>query len=236
MPPDEPLAAVRRPRGHDGADHLAAGSPAAGSPAAAPPRLDAGRLDADHPGSGQPAGASLLAGLDPEQRAAAQADGPLMIIAGPGTGKTRTLTHRIAYQIAERGIPAEHFLALTFTRRAAEEMRHRLASLLPERGGAPAAFRPEVLVTTFHGLALRLLGEHAERAGLPPGFRVADENARLEAAVRVAGSERGGRRLITALGSGHRSGGGETAEERPAGGPAGRTARGASGAAPGRRR
>jgi uncharacterized protein (TIGR00375 family) len=174
--------------------------------------LAADRLDVDHPGGGQPAGASLLTGLDPEQHAAAQADGPLMIIAGPGTGKTRTLTHRIAYQIAECGIPAEHFLALTFTRRAAEEMRHRLASLLPEHGGAPAAFRPEVLVTTFHGLALRLLGEHAERAGLPPGFRVADENARLEAAVRVAGSERGGRHLITALGSGHRSGGGETAE------------------------
>jgi DNA helicase-2/ATP-dependent DNA helicase PcrA len=174
-------------------------------------RLAARPRDADRAANGQPAGASLLTGLDPEQRAAAQADGPLMIIAGPGTGKTRTLTHRIAYQITEHGIPAEHFAALTFTRRAAAEMRHRLTSLLPEDGGGPAAFRPEVLVTTFHGLALRLLGEHAEQAGLPPGFRVADENARLEAAVRITGSGRAGRRLISALGRRHRSEG-ETAE------------------------
>ena len=158
---------------------------------------------ADHRGDGQTAGASLLAGLDQEQRAAAQADGPLMIIAGPGTGKTRTLTHRIAYQIAEYGIPADRFLALTFTRRATAEMQYRLTGLLQGHAGTRAASAPEVLVTTFHGLALRLLGEHAERAGLPPGFRVADENARLEAAMRVAGSERAGRRLIAALGGRH---------------------------------
>ena len=173
---------------------------------------DASHLPADRPGNGQAPGAWLLAGLDPEQSAAAQAGGPLMIIAGPGTGKTRTLTYRIAYQIAEHGIPAEHFLALTFTRRAAAEMRHRLTGLLPEGGNAPAAVRPGVLVTTFHGLALRLLEEHPERAGLPAGFRVADENGWLEAAVRAAGSERAGRRLITALGRRHRSGDGETAE------------------------
>jgi DNA helicase II / ATP-dependent DNA helicase PcrA len=176
--------------GPDAAEHLAAGRPA----------------------DGQLAGVSLLAGLDQEQRAAARADGPLMIIAGPGTGKTRTLTHRIAYQMAERGIPAERFLALTFTRRAAAEMRYRLTGLLPGRAAAPAAPQPEVLVTTFHGLALRLLGEYADRAALPPGFSVADENARVEAAARVAGSERAGRRLIAALGSGHPGAEGETAE------------------------
>ena len=54
-----------------------------------------------------------------------------MVIAGPGTGKTRTLTHRIAWQITEREIPPHRFLALTFTRRAADEMQHRLAALLP---------------------------------------------------------------------------------------------------------
>jgi DNA helicase-2/ATP-dependent DNA helicase PcrA len=77
-------------------------------------------------------------GLDPEQRAAVQADSPLMIVAGPGTGKTRTLTHRIAEQVSARGIPASRCLALTFTRRAAEEMRGRLA-LLAGTGGSTSA-------------------------------------------------------------------------------------------------
>ena len=179
------------------------------------PARDAGsgeRLAAAPRGDDPPRAAALLAGLDAEQRAAAQADGPLMIIAGPGTGKTRTLTHRIAYQIAERGIPAARFLALTFTRRAAGEMRHRLAGLLPPGDPATADPVPEVLVTTFHGLALRLLAEHPERAGLPPDFRVADEAARLEAATRVTGSERAGRRLLTALGSGRPGDGAQTAE------------------------
>ena len=76
-----------------------------------------------------PGPGSVLQGLDRDQRAAATAGGPLLIIAGPGTGKTRTLTHRIAYQVAELGRPARQFLALTFTRRAAQEMRDRLAGL-----------------------------------------------------------------------------------------------------------
>jgi DNA helicase II / ATP-dependent DNA helicase PcrA len=138
--------------------------------------------------------ATLLDGLDAEQRAAVQADGPLMIIAGPGTGKTRTLTHRIAFQMAARAIPADRFLAVTFTRRAAGEMRDRLSALVASdvSGTVP-------LVTTFHGLALRLLRDHPERAGLPPGFGVADDAARLEAAAVVAGSDRDGRRLLAAL-------------------------------------
>jgi DNA helicase II / ATP-dependent DNA helicase PcrA len=156
---------------------------------------------------------TLLGGLDEEQRAAAQAGGPLMVIAGPGTGKTRTLTHRIAWQITEGGIPPYRFLALTFTRRAAGEMQHRLAALLRRGGSGPAA---DVLVTTFHGLALRLLGEYREKADLPPGFRVADEAARLEAAANVAGSERDGRRLIAALGTGHRLDDGTLAGDRAA--------------------
>ena len=58
-----------------------------------------------------------------EQRAAATADGPLLIIAGPGSGKTRTLTYRIAHQVMDCGLPAGNFLAITFTRRAAQEMQ-----------------------------------------------------------------------------------------------------------------
>jgi DNA helicase-2/ATP-dependent DNA helicase PcrA len=150
------------------------------------------------PGSGQEAPAvgredmlpgGLLAGLDPGQREAALATGPLMILAGPGTGKTRTLTHRIAVLAAERGVPPEACLALTFTRRAATEMRERLAALLPGRAG-------RLMITTFHGLGLAILREHGERSGLDPGFTVADDRARLAVAVAEAGSAGAGRRLL----------------------------------------
>ena len=130
---------------------------------------------------------TLLDGLDLDQRAAATADGPLLIIAGPGSGKTRTLTYRIAHQIADRGLPAESFLAITFTRRAAQEVQDRLAALCPD--GQPT-------VTTFHGLGLRILREQHEAAGLSPRFKVADEAVALQVATEVAGSERDGRRLI----------------------------------------
>jgi ATP-dependent DNA helicase UvrD/PcrA len=134
---------------------------------------------------------SLLDGLDPDQRAAAEAAGPLMIIAGPGTGKTRTLTYRIAAQVAERGTTPEACLALTFTRRAAREMRERLEGLVP----AQAA---RLTVTTFHGLGLMILREHAARAGLTPDFGIADEPARLGVAAEIAGSQRGARQLLAA--------------------------------------
>jgi DNA helicase-2/ATP-dependent DNA helicase PcrA len=133
----------------------------------------------------------LLAGLDPDQRAAAEAPGPLMIIAGPGTGKTRTLTHRIAAHIAAHGAAPQACLALTFTRRAAQEMRDRLAVLLPAQAS-------RLTITTFHGLGLAILREHGELAGLEPGFAVADEAARLEVAAGQAGSAAGGRRLLAA--------------------------------------
>jgi DNA helicase-2/ATP-dependent DNA helicase PcrA len=159
----------------------------------------------DQRGAGEPAPAGvwpvgngtsgpLPDGLDPDQRAAALAAGPLMIIAGPGTGKTRTLSHRIAAQIAERGIPAGECLALTFTRRAAQELGERLAGLIPRQAGRPT-------VTTFHGLGLMILREYGARAGLTRAFAVADEPARLAVAADVAGSERAGTRLIAAAGS-----------------------------------
>jgi uncharacterized protein (TIGR00375 family) len=142
-----------------------------------------------------PAGARrLLDGLDPEQRAAATAGSPLMIIAGPGTGKTRTLTHRIALGTAGDEAGPQPSLAITFTRRAAEEMRARLAALLPGRG-------PDVTVTTFHGLGLMILREQPEKAGLTPGFRVADDAARLEIATELTGSARDGRRLLAEAGT-----------------------------------
>ncbi len=150
----------------------------------------------DGHGTGDGGGAepgSVLAGLDPDQRAAAAADAPLIIIAGPGTGKTRSLTHRIAAAVAERGVPAEHCLAITFTRRAAQELRDRLAVLLPGRAAA-------VTVTTFHGLGLAILREHPGPAGLTADFTVAGEDTVREVAAEVAGSERAAGQLLTAAG------------------------------------
>ncbi|GLY88513.1 UvrD-helicase domain-containing protein [Actinoallomurus iriomotensis] len=134
--------------------------------------------------------ASILDGLDPDQRvAAAHPGGPLLIIAGPGTGKTRTLTHRIAHLVAERGVEPERCLAITFTRRAAEEMRERLEGLLPGRAA-------RLTVTTFHGLGALILREQHERAGLPADFRIADETERLEIAREMTGSDKEARRLL----------------------------------------
>ncbi|WP_328341788.1 UvrD-helicase domain-containing protein [Micromonospora sp. NBC_00421] len=120
-------------------------------------------------------GTGLLDRLDAMQRVAASAPGgPLLIVAGPGTGKTRTLTHRIAYLCAELNVFPEQCLAITFTRRAAEELRHRLDALL-----GPVA--EDVTVGTFHSLGLSILRENAGAAGLPEGFRIADDTERATA-------------------------------------------------------
>ena len=123
---------------------------------------------------GRKRGAGGVRVLDPEQQSAVEiVDGPLLIVAGPGTGKTRTLTHRIAHLITERGARPEQCLAVTFSRRAAAEMEERLDALLPPGTGRP-------LVATFHGLGLAILTEQAEAAGLAPGFRVATPMERPE--------------------------------------------------------
>jgi uncharacterized protein (TIGR00375 family) len=120
-------------------------------------------------------GTGLLDRLDAMQRVAASAPGgPLLIVAGPGTGKTRTLTHRIAYLCAELNVYPEHCLAITFTRRAAEELRARLDGLL-----GPVA--EDITVGTFHSLGLAILRENAAAAGLPASFRIADDTERTAA-------------------------------------------------------
>ncbi|HKT02519.1 MAG TPA: ATP-dependent helicase, partial [Rugosimonospora sp.] len=136
-------------------------------------------------------GTGLLDRLDALQRVAASAPGgPLLIVAGPGTGKTRTLTHRLAYLCAELDVYPEHCLAITFTRRAAQELRERLDALL-----GPVA--EDVTVATFHSLGLAVLREQAERAGLTPAFHIAEEAERLAALVEAgAGDERAARKLL----------------------------------------
>lgn len=121
----------------------------------------------------------ILFGLDPDQKAAAEiTTGPLLIVAGPGTGKTRTLTHRIAHLVSDRGVPPEHCLAITFTRRAAEEVRDRLDSLLPE-------VSMQVPVMTFHSLGLCILREHGHILGLPDNFRIASDRERTVVLARA---------------------------------------------------
>lgn len=115
----------------------------------------------------------ILASLDPDQRTAASiVSGPLIIVAGPGSGKTRTLTHRVAHLVRENYAGPEQCLTITFTRRAAEEMRERLRRLLPDSW-------QKVPVLTFHGLAFRLLQETRVEAGLPRGFRVVPEEEKI---------------------------------------------------------
>jgi DNA helicase-2/ATP-dependent DNA helicase PcrA len=133
--------------------------------------------------------AALLARLDPQQRAAATVSGPVLIVAGPGTGKTRTLTHRIAWLIAGGRVRPSQCLAITFTRRAAEEMRERLAALL----GPDSR---HLTVTTFHGLGLQILRENHALAGLDPAFKVADEAAAAAVATELAGSATSGQRVL----------------------------------------
>jgi uncharacterized protein (TIGR00375 family) len=124
---------------------------------------------------------NILAQLDDDQRAAAATvEGSLLIVAGPGSGKTRTLTYRIAHLIAERGTAAESCLAITFTRRAAAEMRDRLARLLPQHAG-------QVPIHTFHSLGLEILREHPGAAGLQRGFRVAGEAERVALLAETLG-------------------------------------------------
>ncbi len=136
----------------------------------------------------------ILAALDADQaRAAEAADGPLIIMAGPGSGKTRMLTHRLAHLVLERGVPAAACLAVTFTRRAAEELRGRLAALLPPSAGACA-------VHSFHSLGLAILRANGAAAGLKADFRIADEPERRAALATELGVTEGkAARLLKAI-------------------------------------
>ncbi|HET9255844.1 MAG TPA: UvrD-helicase domain-containing protein [Pseudonocardiaceae bacterium] len=148
-----------------------------------------------------PATGSLLDGLDPDQRAAAEfTEGPLLIIAGPGTGKTRTLTHRIAHLVTAHAVAPQHCLAITFTRRAAEEMAGRLAALTPGHA-------PKLTVATFHSLGARILREQHERVGLSPRFGIADQAQQMAIATGITGDETQARLLLTSLSRQRRTGG-----------------------------
>jgi DNA helicase II / ATP-dependent DNA helicase PcrA len=125
----------------------------------------------------------LLEGLNPEQRRAVETtEGPLLIQAGAGSGKTRTLTHRIAYLISTRKATPFNILAVTFTNKAAKEMRGRIARLLGENADN-RGFMP--FIGTFHGICVRLLRQDGESVGIPRSFVIFDEADRQATVKRV---------------------------------------------------
>ena len=127
---------------------------------------------------------SLLQGLNPAQvEAVTAADRPVLVLAGAGSGKTRVLTHRIGYLVATGRARPDGVLAVTFTNKAAREMRSRLASLL---GGEPRG----MWLGTFHACSARMLRQRGELVGVPPDFVIYDEADRLaviKEAMRSAG-------------------------------------------------
>jgi DNA helicase-2/ATP-dependent DNA helicase PcrA len=123
----------------------------------------------------------LLADLTPPQKLAVQhGEGPLLILAGAGSGKTRVITRRVAY-LLQSGVRQHNILAITFTNKAAKEMRHRVDALVPGH---------RVLVSTFHSLGARLLRQYSDRLNLDKNFTIYDTDDRnklIKAAIEAAG-------------------------------------------------
>src|SRR5262245_3096150 len=108
--------------------------------------------------------------LNPDQLdAVVHHDGPLLIVAGAGSGKTRVLTHRIAHLIGEHGVSPFRILAITFTNKAADEMKRRVAELV-----GPVA--QKMWVSTFHSACVRILRRDADRLGFPKSFSIYDQS------------------------------------------------------------
>jgi DNA helicase-2/ATP-dependent DNA helicase PcrA len=112
----------------------------------------------------------LLAGLNPQQRQAVQHTGsPLLIVAGAGSGKTKVLTSRIAYLLAERDVHPGQIMAITFTNKAAAEMKNRVTALVGRRAGP-------MWVSTFHAMCVRIMRRDAKHLGLSSSFSIYDQD------------------------------------------------------------
>ncbi|MFQ5860423.1 MAG: ATP-dependent helicase [Dehalococcoidia bacterium] len=124
---------------------------------------------------------NVLEGLNPAQREAVETvQGPLLIVAGPGSGKTRVITHRVAYLAGVCGISPHRILAVTFTNKAANEMKGRLLRLMGPRV-------ERLTVGTFHAFCASVLRRDGKHIGLDPGFIIFDEEDQLEVLKRAMG-------------------------------------------------
>ncbi|HQW67123.1 MAG TPA: UvrD-helicase domain-containing protein, partial [Gemmatimonadales bacterium] len=124
-------------------------------------------------------GKDLLRGLNPAQRRAAEhVTGPILVLAGAGSGKTRVLTARIASLIESHGVPPERIFAVTFTNKAAGEMKHRISDLL-ERDATG------LWIGTFHSLSARLLRREGDRLGFSRDFSIYDQDDQLSLIRRL---------------------------------------------------
>ena len=113
----------------------------------------------------------MLSKLNPVQRAAATyLDGPLLVLAGAGSGKTRVITHKIAYLVQECGYAARNVAAITFTNKAANEMRERVGSLLQGKQAQG------LVVSTFHSLGMHILRNEGKLLGYKPQFSILDSS------------------------------------------------------------
>ena len=123
---------------------------------------------------------NLLNGMNPEQeKAVKKTEGPLLIMAGAGSGKTRVLTHRIAYLIVEKEVYPSKILAITFTNKAAREMRNRINSILGEGTGE------SMWVSTFHSMCVRILRRDIDRIGFSKNFSILDTSDQLTVIKKI---------------------------------------------------
>src|SRR5690625_346448 len=121
----------------------------------------------------------LLKGLNKEQQEAVKhTDGPLLIMAGAGSGKTRVLTHRIAYLLGEKDVSARNVLAITFTNKAAREMKNRVRKLI----GPESEY---MWVSTFHSMCVRILRRDIDRIGYSKNFTILDSSDQLSVVKQV---------------------------------------------------
>ncbi len=129
---------------------------------------------------------NLLDDLNPQQQKAVKAtEGPVLILAGAGSGKTRALTYKVAYLISEKKISPDNILVMTFTNRAAKEMSERINHLLKDM------YLPTLPVMgTFHSFCARILRKDGQILGLPPGFAIYDESDALDAIKEAMGNLR----------------------------------------------
>ena len=119
----------------------------------------------------------------PQREAVLHALGPLLILAGAGSGKTSTMSYRMAHLILERHVPPSAILGLSFTNKAAAELKERVWKLVSQALGRKAT--RGLIITTFHSLCVRILRAHADKLGFQNNFTILDQNDQLDVLKQV---------------------------------------------------